>query len=106
MKYSVVRSAAVPGLEWVRERLNELVRDARARWHYPEIEVSIPSLLDDGSMSPLFVVVQAEPVVLELVEYSVRGAHYDWHTDDHAISLSVQLSNSDAYQGSPCPIQS
>jgi hypothetical protein len=55
-------------------------------------------------MSLLFVVLQAEPIVLELVEYNVHGAHYDWHTDDHAISLSVQLSNSDAYEGCLCPM--
>jgi len=37
---------------------------------------------------------------VELVQYDGQDdAHYGWHTDDHVVSLTVQLSTADSYQG-------
>lgn len=79
-KRNSVRNALLPNLAWAITRLSTQVQRAAARWHLPPV-ADYPN----GG--------------LELVEYHAPGGHYDWHADDHAISMTVQLSPATAYQG-------
>ena len=97
MKSSIVRSANLPSLSWAKQRLNTVVKEASTQWHFPDIEV--PCSASDPQDSTDLSMRQVDPVVIEFVEYSRLAAHYDWHTDDHAVSVTVQLSPDSDYQG-------
>jgi PKHD-type hydroxylase len=75
-----------PKFEWIYDRLSELVKEANdAIWKF-----------DITSM----------PEAIQYTEYYDNGGHYDWHMDcgpnelsTRKISITVQLSDSDEYEG-------